>query len=215
MISILGTGNMGKALVKSLSPHVDTILWGSREPREAEKLAAELGLRNVVCVPYKEVLDSSILIPAFKFQDVLAWGAANREALRGKIVIDISNPFNDDYSGYTTSWGESSAEEIQRALPDSRVVGAFKNTFFKVFDEPVFRNEVSDVLVTSDDDASKSQVMTLLKPLSYRFIDAGKLSNNRTIERFTLLELEISSRYGSYPYISLQMFGIKDAVIAK
>ncbi|MNV75712.1 hypothetical protein D3C71_1690230 [compost metagenome] len=81
-------------------------------------------------------------------------------------------------------------------------------------ENPVFQNQQSDVLVTGDDEAAVERFISLLHPLPFRFIHAGKLANNRTIERFTLLELELAVRYGTYPYISMKVFGMKDAVTA-
>ena len=212
-ISVLGSGNMGKALVKQLANHSKSqVLWGSRNPSEAATLAVQYQLGNVVTGSYEDALQADIIIPAFHVPVLVDWVKAYQEQLRNKIVVDISNPFNEDYSGFTTSWGESSAEKIQSLLPDSIVVGAFKNTFFKVVEEPEFQDQISDVLVTSDDEAAILQLIEQLKPLPFRFINAGKLANNRTIERFTLLELELAVRYNTYPYISLQLFGLKEVM---
>ena len=59
-------------------------------------------------------------------------------SLTGKLLIDISNPFNADYSDFVTPWDTSAAEELQRRFPQARVVGAFKNVFWEVFDHPQF-----------------------------------------------------------------------------
>ncbi|KGE20131.1 NADPH-dependent F420 reductase [Paenibacillus wynnii] len=212
-ISVMGTGNMGKALVKQLATHSEgQILWGSRNPGEAARLAKEFQLGNIMTCSYEDALQADLIIPAFHVPILVEWALAYKEQLKGKIVVDISNPFNNDYSDFTTPWGESSAENIQALLPDSTVLGAFKNTFFKVVEEPVFQDQISDVLVTGDDEVAVQQFLEHFKPLPFRFIHAGKLVNNRTIERFTLLELELAVRYNTYPYISLQLFGIKDTL---
>ncbi|MEW9699534.1 NADPH-dependent F420 reductase [Paenibacillus sp. SI8] len=214
-ISVLGTGNMGKALVKQAAAYVEgQVLWGSRNPEEAARLAKSFQLDQIVTTSYEEALQADIIIPAFPSTALIDWALANKEQIKGKIVVDISNPFNDDFSGFTTAWGESSAERLQSLLPESKVVGAFKNTFFKVFENPVFQDQKSDVLVTGDDEEAVHRFIERFNPLPFRFIHAGKLANNRTIERFTLLELELAVRYGTYPYISLQLFGIKEAVLA-
>lgn len=211
-ISVLGTGNMGKALVKQVAAYVEgQVLWGSRNPAEAKELASQFQLHRIEVVSYQEALQADVIIPAFPLAAIQDWAQAHREQLKGKIVVDISNPFNGDFSGFTTAWGESSAEGLQSLLPDSKVIGAFKNTFFKVFENPVFQGGQSDVLVTGDDEETVLQFIELFRPLPFRFIHAGKLANNRTIERFTLLELELAVRYGTYPYISLQVFGIGEA----
>ncbi|RUT33608.1 reductase [Paenibacillus zeisoli] len=215
-ISVLGTGNMGKALVKQAAAYTGgRVLWGSRNPGEAAELARSFGLADQVeVVTYEEALQADIIIPAFPAAAILDWALTHQEKIKHKIIVDISNPFNEDFSGFTTQWGESSAERLQSILPESKVIGAFKNTFFKVFENPVFEDQKSDVLVTGDDEEAVSQFIEIFKPLPFRFIHAGKLANNRTIERFTLLELELAVRYGTYPYISLQLFGIKEAVPA-
>lgn len=208
-ISVLGTGYMGKALTRTLAAHFETITWGSRAPMEAAKLVEQLQLDNVVASSYEDAINADILIPALKFSNLLHWAKSNNERLKGKTIIDISNPFNENYADFTVPWGESASEKLQSVVPQSNVVGAFKNTFFKVFDEPAFLGQISDVLVTGDDEAARSNVIALLELLPFRFIDAGRLANNRTIERFTLLELEIANRYNTYPYISVSIFGLK------
>ncbi len=214
-ISVLGTGNMGKALVKQVAAYVEgQVLWGSRNPIEAAGLVKNFQLDQIMTVSYVEALQADIIIPAFPVSALMDWAKANKEQLKHKIVVDISNPFNDDYSGFTTAWGESSSERLQSLLPESKVIGAFKNTFFKVFENPVFQDQKSDVLVTGDDEEAVLRFIERFNSLPFRFIHAGKLANNRTIERFTLLELELAIRYGTYPYISLQLFGIKEAVPA-
>lgn len=214
-ISVLGTGNMGKALVKQVAANVEgQVLWGSRNPAEAAGLAKSLQLDQIVTGTYEEALQADVIIPAFPVSALMDWALANKEQLKDKIIVDISNPFNADFSGFTTAWGDSSAERLQSLLPESKVLGAFKNTFFQVFEKPVFQDQKSDVLVTGDDDEAVNRFITLFNPLPFRFIHAGKLANNRTIERFTLLELELAVRYSTYPYISLQLFGIKEAVLA-
>lgn len=214
-ISVLGTGNMGKALVKQVAAYVEgQVLWGSRNPIEAAGLVKSFQLDRIITVSYVEALQADIIIPAFPVSALMDWAQANKEQLKHKIVVDISNPFNDDFSGFTTAWGESSSESLQSLLPESKVIGAFKNTFFKVFENPVFQDQKSDVLVTGDDEEAVFRFIERFSLLPFRFIHAGKLANNRTIERFTLLELELAVRYGTYPYISLQLFGIKEAVLA-
>ncbi|TYP73236.1 NADPH-dependent F420 reductase [Paenibacillus methanolicus] len=212
-ISILGTGNMGKALVKQAAANLEgQVLWGSRNPQEAAELAKGFRQERIVTGTYEDALQADIIIPAFPAAAIMEWAQANRDRLKDKIVVDIANPFNADFSGFTTAWGESSAERLQALLPESIVIGAFKNTFFRVFDNPVFQDRQSDVLVTGDDEDAVQQFIQRFNPLPFRFLHAGPLANNRTIERFTLLELELAVRYGTYPYISLQVFGIPEAV---
>jgi predicted dinucleotide-binding enzyme len=192
-VSVIGTGRMGKGLVNILSPQV---IWGSRHPEPKCQ------------VSYEEAMNADIIIHSLWFKDVIPWAMQNKEKLAGKILVDIVNPFTEDFSDFTLDWGQSAAEELQKVVPDTIVVGAFKNTFFKIFDKPIHEGLMSDVYVTADDEAAKNAVMELLTPTPFRILDGGKLSNNRLIERFTLFEREMALRYGNYPYAGNRLFGI-------
>jgi len=86
-------------------------------------------------------------------------------------------------------------------------VGAFKNTYWVVFDAPVWAGIKSDVYVTSDNAEAVRKVMQALAPLPFRIFDAGKLQNNRTIERMTLLERELAIKAGNHPRVSFHLWG--------
>jgi hypothetical protein len=50
------------------------------------------------------------------------------DALHGKVIIDITNPVNADFTGFVTSDGSSGAQEIAKAAPEgAHVVKAFND----------------------------------------------------------------------------------------
>ncbi|MEC0268311.1 NADPH-dependent F420 reductase [Paenibacillus anseongense] len=205
-VSIIGTGRMGKALIEAAAPQIQNVIWGSRSIEKVDGLIKELG-SEALPGSYDQALAADVIFHTLWFRDLLPWAKHNEEALKGKILVDICVPFTSDFSDLAIEWGTSAAEEIQQALPDTKVVGAFKNTFWKVFNQPVHQGVKSDVFVTSDDEGAKEMVMKLLQPLPFRFLDAGTLKNNRTIERMTLFSRELSQRYGHYPYVSWGLWG--------
>jgi len=209
-VSVIGTGRMGKGLVKTLAPVVNQLLWASRDIEKSNLLIAENNFKHILPVSYTEALNAEIIFHTLWFRDVIPWAEENKEHLAGKILVDIANPFTEDFSDFTLEWGKSAAEELQRVIPKTKVVGAFKNTFFQVFDEPIHEEVKSDVYITSDDENAKKIVISLLSPTPFRVLDGGKLNNNRTIERITLFERELAIRYGNYPYVSNRLFGIKN-----
>ena len=60
--------------------------------------------------------------------------------------------------------------------------------------------------VTSNDEEAREKVISLLKPLPFRVLDAGILKNNRTIERMTLLSRELAIKAKSHPLISFNLW---------
>ncbi|MCP2259544.1 hypothetical protein LX15_003249 [Streptoalloteichus tenebrarius] len=202
-IAVLGSGRMGDALVAGLAPH-HTVLWGSREP---ERIAARAGELGATPVDHARALDADIVFSALWHRDELPFARRHRAALAGNILVSMANPYNEDYTDFTTPPDSSAAEALAAAAPESVVVGAFKNTFWGVFAKPEFPEGLSDVLVTGDDDDARRRVMAALAPMPFRFLDAGPLSRNRTIERMTLLARELSVRYGHHPYVSWRLLG--------
>ncbi len=209
-IAILGTGRMGKGLLKTFyQAYPQHILFSSRDVARAQETINLLNL-NLKAVTTAEALAAAdIIIPTFWYADLLPWVKANEQALRGKIIIDITNPFNDDFSDLVTAYDTSSAEELQKIVPGSTVVGAFKNTYWVVFDRPILQGIKSDIFVTADEAETREKIINLLKPLPFRVLDAGNLKNNRTIERMTLLSGYLARQAGSHPRIAYNLWGLE------
>jgi predicted dinucleotide-binding enzyme len=207
-VSLMGTGRMGVGLAGILSRVIPDLQWGSRDLKKVQRLILENEYLLAQPVTYEMALEADVIFHTLWLQDLIPWAKEHATQLRDKILVDIVNPFTPDFNDFTLNWGTSAAEELQKLLPDTKVVGAFKNTFYKVFEQPFNQGLISDVYVTSDDEDAKKNVMELLKGIPFRVLDGGQLINNRTIERMTLFERELALRYGNYPYVSFHLFGI-------
>ncbi|WP_027482907.1 NADPH-dependent F420 reductase [Deinococcus pimensis] len=206
-VTVVGTGDMGGALVRALAPH-HQVRWTGRDVRVTERRVEALGLSGQVGVAeLARALDADVVILALWHRHLAAFAREHADLLVGRIVVDIANPFTQDFEDFTLGFDTSAAEELQRLLPRSRVVGAFKNTFVAVFDAPHFEGGESDVLVTSDDERARAAVRALLAPLPFRVLDAGALRNNRVIERMTLLSREVGRRHGFTRRLSYRLLG--------
>jgi predicted dinucleotide-binding enzyme len=207
-VAVIGSGRMGRGLVRRLAPHHHPLLWGSREPHRLAETAGELGIAGLVePVHHGQALQAGIVILALWHSDAVAFARRHADALTGRIVVDIANPFTADFESFTLPETTSAAEVLAQEVPGAYVVGAFKNTFWVVLDDPTFPEGSSDVLVTGDDADAKRTVLELLAPLPFRMLDAGRLANNRTIERMTLLGRELAVRHGHYPRTSWRLLG--------
>ncbi|MFG1946184.1 NADPH-dependent F420 reductase [Nonomuraea sp. NPDC048826] len=207
-IGILGTGRMGVRLAALYSAAGHEVVLGSRDPARAGGIAEKLAHPRLKAGAYQDALDAPIVLPAIFIRDgLLDQLEEMRESLDGKILIDITNPFNDDYSDFITPWTTSGAEQIAERLPGVRVVGAFKNVWWEVFDAPDFDGTLSDVFVVSDDEEAKQQVIRLGEGTPFRYLDAGRLSNARTVERMTLLSGELGARYDFFPRMNYKLLG--------
>jgi predicted dinucleotide-binding enzyme len=86
-------------------------------------------------------------------------------------------------------------------------VGAFKNVWWEVFDQPLFDGAPSDVFVVSDDAEAKRRFLDLVAGSPFRYVDAGRLANARIVERMTLFSGELGQRLGFFPRMNWRLLG--------
>lgn len=207
-IGILGTGRMGVRLALLFADLGYSVILGSRDRDRTNNIVQKLGHEAIQPGSYEEAATARFVLPALFLRDgSLDTLEPLRQQLDDKIYIDISNPFNADYTDFILPWNTSGAEEIQHRFPKTRVVGAFKNVWWEVFDAPQFGDTHSDVFVVSDDAEAKAEFFNLVEGSPFRYIDAGSLKNARTIERMTLLSGELGQRYHYFPRMNYKLLG--------
>lgn len=208
-LAVFGTGRMGTALVGTLAHHYSDILWVGRDEGDSAEGIERIGVADRVAPADHEdaIQQADIIFLAVWHDQEKELVDRYRELLDGKILVQLANPFTPDFNDFTTPYDTSAAEELAKLIPSAHVVGAFKNIFWVIFDQPVFPEGAADVLVTGDDEAAKATVMRLLDPLPFRVLDGGVLRNNRVIERMTLLSREVAVRYNHYPRVAYRMLG--------
>lgn len=207
-VGILGTGRMGVRLAEAFAKSGTQVILGSRDPRRAKRIVEGMKVGGITPGTYDQAVRAEFVLPAMFLRDgMVTTLRPYREWLAGKVFIDITNPFNDDYSDFILPWDTSGAEELQRQFPETRIVGAFKNVWWEVFDAPTFDGAVSDVFVVGDDQAAKQALIDIAEPMPFRFVDAGRLANARVVERMTLLSGELGQRYGYFPRMNYRFVG--------
>lgn len=207
---------MGPRLAAMFARAGRRVVLGSRDPRRAADVVAAAAIPTLTAGTYADALRAPAVLPAVFIRDGLFdLLARHSRELEGKLLIDISNPFNDDYSDFLTPWDSSGAEELQKRVPRARLVGAFKNVFSEVFDAPVFDGQLSDVLLVGDDQAAKAEFLELARGTPFRYLDAGPLKDARTVERLTMITGRLGRQLGSYPRMNWKMLGNPPAVRAE
>jgi predicted dinucleotide-binding enzyme len=205
-LGVVGTGRMGSRLAAMFARAGRRVVLGSRDSDRAAAIVDALAIPTLRAGTNAEALSAPTILPAVFIRDGLFdLLDRHRRHLAGKVLIDISNPFNQDYSDFVTPWDSSAAEELQRHFPKTRVVGAFKNVFWEVFDHPSFADGPSDVLVTGDDDGAKAEFFRLAAGTPFRYLDAGPLIHSRTVERLTFITSSLGRQLNSYPRMNWRL----------
>ena len=214
-LGVIGTGRMGSRLAAMFARAGRRVVLGSRDLKRSAEIVDRLAIPNLRAGTNEEAAAAPAVLPAVFMRDGLFdLLEPYRDALAGKLVIDISNPFNDDYSDFFTPWDSSGAEELQKHIPEARVVGAFKHVFWEVFDHPQFGEGVSDVLVTGDDEAAKAQFFRLTEGTPFRYLDAGPLARSRTVERMVFITGSLGRQLASYPRMNWRLMTQPEAALA-
>ena len=177
-ISIIGSGNMAAAIGTRALKHGHTVELISRDPAKAQALADSLG--NGAAVGKSGARPAGdIVIVAVPYQDAVQVVARYGDALAGKILVDITNPFNSDGSGLATSPGNSASQQIAAAAPKGAHVVKALNT---LFGHVLVRDTPLDAFFAGDSAEAKAQVAALLQSLGFRPLDAGGLEMAHALE---------------------------------
>lgn len=180
-IAVIGTGNMGSGLASIFAQAKHEVAIGSRDMAKAAALAAKIGHGAVGgdIEAAVKMADIVILATPFPFAAETLKVAGN---LSNKIIIDISNPITPDFQALTIGHTTSAAEEIQKLIPEAKVVKAFNTIFAQLLPSEAREGKTLQVFVASDDVEAKTEVSTLAQSLGFDAVDAGPLSNSRFIE---------------------------------
>ena len=187
-IGIIGTGNMGRALGARWAEAGHEVLFGSRDRRKAESMAAGIAFPARVgdfddAADFGEVVLYTVrgIVPSKLLR--------NPRALDGKVVIDCNNrDWGDDAQGYFRFDRPipipTLSEQLAADVPAARVVKAFSSLPQAVIErrrEQLAAHHVS-VFLCSDDDDAKAIVKRLAEDLGFVGVDAGRLEHGRIVD---------------------------------
>lgn len=190
-ILIIGTGNMGRGIATRALAGKNTVTLYDEDGAKAQALAAELGA-SVAGDTRDAIGAADIVVIATPYQASLDVAKRLGPSLAGKVVVDISNPLNETYTGLVTSGDTSAAEEIRKLLPDSvKLVKAFNTTFAGTLVAGQVAGLQLDVFLAGDDDGAKAKVAELVKAGGMNAIDAGPLHRARQLEALGFLGIQL------------------------
>ena len=201
-IAIIGaSGNMGAAISKSLAKGNFRLLLCANDPDKVQAVVETI--RSSQPAASVEAVDCSvdasweadIIIAAVPYAAEREVAEKIKEVANQKIVISIANPLNDTYDKLVTAPDTSAAEELQKLLPNAKVIKAFNTTFAADFATPVIDGKQADAFIAGNDAEALETVSELVTTAGFNPIVAGDLAVSGTLERMQLLLIQLNMKY--------------------
>ena len=198
-LGVLGTGMVGAAIGSKLVSLGHDVKMGSRKAGNEKAVAwvARAGKGASEGTFSDAAAHGEIVFNCTRGTASLdALHAAGEANFAGKILIDISVPL-DTSRGFPPSimfHGEDSlGEQIQRALPGTKVVKTLNTVNCNVMVEPSRIPGEHDVFVSGDNPEAKARVTEILKDWFgwKNVIDLGDISTARGTEGYILMWLRL------------------------
>ena len=195
-ISIIGTGNMARAIGALAVAGGNTVEVMGRDQSKADDLAKALG--GATAGKWGAVPAGDIVIVALLYANVVPVVAQYGNALAGKVIVDISNPFNSAADGLAIPDGTSIAQEVAKAAPASASVVKAFNTIFGVV---LVQGRPLDVFIAGDDARAKAGVAEFIESLELRPLDIGGLNMAHWLEGTGLVVMGLARHgVGNYDF---------------
>jgi predicted dinucleotide-binding enzyme len=176
-ITLIGAGNMARTIGTLAVAGGNTVEVMGRDQAKADELAKALG-GGVTTGEWGAVPAGDIVIAALLYNSVVPVVAEYGDTLAGKVIVDISNPFNATFDGLAHTGQTSIAREVAKvAPPGAGVVKAF-NTIFR----GALERGRPDVFIAGDDARAKADVSAFIKSLGLRPLDVGGLAMAHWLE---------------------------------
>lgn len=197
-ISIIGLGTMARTLgVRAAGAGHDVQVIG-RDAVKAAALAADLGGTATANV-LGDVPTGDIVVLAVPYAGAASIVSDYGSALAGKVVVDISNPFDPTHTGLVTPRDSSAAQEIAAAAaPGTSVVKAFNTLFSGVLAAGETAGQGVDVFIAGDDPDAKGRVSSFIASLGLRPLDTGDLTFAHWLEGMGLVLLGQGVQRGDF-----------------
>lgn len=196
-----GTGPEGKGLAARFARAGMDVLIGSRSAERGEEAAQDVreraggsvrGATNAGAASEAEII--VVTLPYAGQADTLM---ALKDEIGSKIVVSTVVPmqFSPGKVEMLILEDGSAAQEMQRLLPDARIVGAYQNLAArKLFD--VDHDLEGDVIVSSDDKEALREVIWLTEQIpGLRGVNGGPLATSHFVEGITTLLVHINRNY--------------------
>jgi predicted dinucleotide-binding enzyme len=184
--AIIGVGNIGKRVARHLVDGGERVVLAAHDGSNATALANELGeLANAASVE-EAITDADVVVFAVWLDTLKDLIAQHGDLLRGKVVVDPSNPVAQDANGgivRTLPADESSGSVVAGLLPaEAHFVKAFGTLGAESLASEANRTPRAALFYATDDEQAAAAIERLISVAGFDPVKAGGVDAALRIE---------------------------------
>ncbi len=185
-IGIVGSGHIGGSVGMLLAKAGYEILYSSRHPDTLRDLVKATGPKACAGTVDEAITFGEVIVLSMPLKALPELGAETKAALKGKIVIDTSNPY-PERDGVIAE--EARREPggmgtfVARLLPGARIVRAFNTVYFEDLRKTMTRGgEKIGIPIASDDQEGLKVAGELVEQAGLDPVVVGNLSTSKLFD---------------------------------
>jgi 8-hydroxy-5-deazaflavin:NADPH oxidoreductase len=192
-IGVIGSGVVGQALASGFIKHGYDVLIGSREPSKLQDWKLKAGDHGSIGTFAQAAEFGEIIVLATKASGAKdAIILADKEKLKGKTVIDTTNPIADlppenGVLRFFTDLNRSLMEQLQLEFPEINFVKAFNSIGNGLMVNPNFNGVKPSMFICGNNENAKKEVSEILVLFGFEVEDMGHAEAARAIEPLCML----------------------------
>lgn len=192
-IGILGSGVVGQALARGLPRHGHDVRIGTRK-----ETVDDLPVGS----PAEVVEGADLVFLSVAGTVAVEVAEGVREQLRGKVLVDTTNPldFSSGGPGLFVGHSDSLGEQVQRAVPEAHVVKAYNTVGNTLMVDPDLPGGPPSMFIGGDSDDAKAVVTGLLEATGWDVVDLGGIAASRYLEPMCIAWVLHGSRTGTWDH---------------
>lgn len=187
-VAVIGLGNIGKVVAANLVNGGREVILADRTLEKANALAGSLGAKAYPMDIASAIHEAGIIVLAIYFEPIRSFIASNAKALRGKIVVDPSNPIAPAEGGgfkKIIDENESAGNILSSEIPDGVILVKAFGTLGAASLLDAAHSSPRSVLFYAIDDLSVQPVIEeLLQDSGFEPVKIGGLNKSIRIEVF-------------------------------
>ncbi len=185
-IGIVGSGHIGGTLGILLAKAGYEIFYSSRHPDALKNLVSTAGPKARAGTVAEAIAFGDVIVLSLPLKALPELDAETKDALKGKIVIDTSNPYPERDGAIAEEARRDPGGMgafVARLLPGARIVRAFNTVYFEDLKKTVNKSgEKIGIPIAGDDQEGLKATSELVERAGLDPVVVGNLSTSKLFD---------------------------------